>query len=141
MTLYYNAFKTEIYDNANNLKSTLNHEIGSDGHRGEKRTGNYRYIDHANIYLNETKSTDFSGTNENYKYSVAFGFAQRVFNAKVEGEIGSNEERSIIENFNSNTHGINIDYKSWNGEGSATISIGGKTYLEKDFKRLKEPEN
>lgn len=70
------------------------------------------------------------------------GFSQRVFNAKVNAEIGNNEETSIIENFNnSNPHGINIEYKSWNGKGSAKISVDDHIYPEQDFKRLKEPEH
>ena len=142
MTFYYSAFKKKFYDNANNLNSTLNHEISNDGHRGEKVAGNYTYLQHAAVYLNETKSSDFSGTTEDYKASTAFGFAERIFNAKLNGEIGNNQEESIINDFNnSNSHGINIDYKSLNGDGSATISVNGKNYSEKQFERIKEPEN
>jgi hypothetical protein len=80
--------KKGAYDNLYNLRNTLEHEADpNSGHKGEKILREYRFMDHVKIYFSQAKTNDYNKSDDYNKYAIAYGYANRVINAKENGEI------------------------------------------------------
>lgn len=141
LKIWGSAFASGTFDNVHDFKSILGHEI-LHWKDPKSDTREYQYIDHANTYLKQSQDDDFKNTSKKLKYSVAFGYAKRVFNSHLNGEISRDDEFKKINDFNTIHSGqINIEYKSLNGNGSVIITIQGETYIEQTLTRLTSPHD
>ena len=87
------------------LRNTLDHEAGSGGHKNENSNGKYTYLGHAKVYLSQAKTSDYGNSTEGNQNSVAFGFAQRLWNAYKKDEITWQGMDPYISDFNNNNKG------------------------------------
>ncbi|WP_343665147.1 RHS repeat-associated core domain-containing protein [Chryseobacterium mucoviscidosis] len=135
------------YNNAYNIRSTLNHEGGKLGHKNENIPNNeYTFVDHATVYLNEAKNPDFSKTTQAYRYGTAASFAQRVLNAaQKESSYGKDPMNMINEYNDKNSGGVTIT--AYNGGNNLptnttiTVSVGNDTYPTKSYEDIKNPHD
>jgi len=105
-TVFYNSKQLAKggYDNLYDLKNTLDHEAGKDGHKNENVTP-YTFLAHAKVYLGQSKTSDYGNSTERNQNSVAFGFTQRLWNAYKEDEISWDGMNPYIDDFNKNNKG------------------------------------
>jgi hypothetical protein len=133
-----------IYDNASNIKSTLNHEGGMLGHKNEKYDGDYTFKQHSTIYLNEALNPDFINTTDGYKASQAESFTQRVLNAEVkESNYGSNH-LNMINEYNKNKAGvyISVDTGGPNVKGAIfNVYVNGNEYSTQKYQNIESPHD
>nr|WP_315035481.1 RHS repeat-associated core domain-containing protein [uncultured Chryseobacterium sp.] len=135
------------YDNAYNIKSTLNHEGGKLGHKNENiNPDDYTFVDHATVYLNEAKNPDFGKATEKYRVGQATSFGQRVLNAaQKESSYGNDPMNMINEYNNGNTGSVTITpYSGGNGlptSTTITVSAGNNTYPTKPYEDIKHPQD
>ncbi|MGG7469256.1 DUF6443 domain-containing protein [Chryseobacterium arthrosphaerae] len=135
------------YDNAYNIKSTLNHEGGKLGHKNENiNPDDYTFVDHATVYLNEAKNPDFGKATEKYRVGHATSFGQRVLNAaQKESSYGNDPMNMINEYNNGNTGSVTItSYSGGNGlptSTTITVSVGNNTYPTKSYEDIKHPQD
>ncbi|MEO8238634.1 MAG: hypothetical protein ABI576_11040 [Flavobacterium sp.] len=90
LTVRKSSFEKVFFDNVNNLKSTLDHEIGHFKEPISLRS-NYQFKDHFAIYLLQASSPDFKNTTEDIKISNANEYMNRVLNAATAHEVGMND--------------------------------------------------
>ncbi|WP_407847356.1 RHS repeat-associated core domain-containing protein [Chryseobacterium sp. KCF3-3] len=142
-----NQLENGLYDNAYNIRSSLNHEAGTLGHKNENIPADkYKFVDHATIYLNEAKNPDFGKTTEKYRYGQAASFGQRVLNAaEKEASYGNNPMNMINEYNNGNTGSVTIiPYSGGNQmptNTTITVQIGNNTYKAKSYEDIKNPQD
>ncbi|SKC02918.1 RHS repeat-associated core domain-containing protein [Chryseobacterium balustinum] len=137
------------YDNAYNIRYTLNHEGGKLGHKNENiNPDDYTFVDHAKVYLNEARNPDFGKTTQGYRYGQAASFGQRVLNAaEKESSYGNNPMNMINEYNNStgNTGGVTITtYNGGNNLPTSTIitvTVGNSTYPSKPYENIKHSQD
>ncbi|MDP9961965.1 DUF6443 domain-containing protein [Chryseobacterium lathyri] len=135
------------YDNAYNIKSTLNHEGGKLGHKNENiNPDDYTFVNHATVYLNEAKNPDFGKATEKYRVGQATSFGQRVLNAaQKESSYGNDPMNMINEYNNGNTGSVTITpYSGGNGlptSTTITVSAGNNTYPTKPYEDIKHPQD
>ncbi|MDQ8142913.1 RHS repeat-associated core domain-containing protein [Chryseobacterium sp. CFS15] len=137
------------YNNAYNIRSTLNHEGGKFGHKNESKKGDYSFELHSKVYLNEARHPDFGKTTQAYRYGQAASFSQRVLNAaEKESSYGTNHMNMINDYNNSstgNTGGVTIT--AYNGGNNLptsttiTVSVGNSTYPAKPYEDIKNPRD
>src|SRR5690606_31552909 len=86
-----NKIREGVYNNYYDLQSALEHEGSLTlGHKGENIPSElYKYKDHAQIYFNQATTDIFSKSTDDNKYSVAAGYATRVYNAYINNEEGA----------------------------------------------------
>jgi len=141
------ALSNGTYDNAYNIRSTLNHEGGKLGHKNENIPRNqYTFVDHANVYLNEARHPDFGKATGGYRSGQAQSFGQRVLNAAAkEASYGTNHMNMINEYNSGNTGSVTIT--AYNGGNnlpqntSITIQIGNDTYPTRSYEDIKSPND
>jgi Metallopeptidase toxin 2 len=116
------SFSNKIFDdNLYDFRCVLAHEIA---HSRDPKTGtkDYKFIDHADIYLQEAKDPDFKNASLSYKINNANQYMLRVFNAQRVWELGSNFDRlyMAIDNYNDsvkgNSGGVTIGYPSFTND-------------------------
>ncbi|MEC3875555.1 RHS repeat-associated core domain-containing protein [Chryseobacterium salviniae] len=110
-TVYFNIKQLQkgSYNDLYNLRNTLDHEAGANGHKSENLNGKYTFLDHAKVYLGQAKTSDYGNSTEGNQNSVAFGFAQRLWNAYKKDEISWQGMDPYINDFNKNNkEGVNI---------------------------------
>jgi RHS repeat-associated protein len=135
------------YDNAYNIRSTLNHEGGKLGHKNENIPNDkYTYKAHATVYLNEAKHPDFGKTTEAYRYGQAASFSLRVLNAAQKESSYGNNPMNMIDEYNSkNTGSVTISaYSGGNGLPTSTLTtvqVGNNTYPAKEYEDIKNPQD
>ncbi len=135
------------YDNAYNVRSTLNHEGGKLGHKNENIPSNrYTFVDHATVYLNEAKHPDFGKTTQGYRYRQAASFGQRVLNAAEKEASYGTDRMNMINQYNEgNTGGVSITpYSGGNNlptSTTITVSVGNSTYPSKPYEDIKHPQD
>ena len=134
------------YNNAYNIRSTLNHEGGQLGHKNENYKGDYTFELHSKIYLNEASNSDFGKATESFRVRQAQSFGQHVLNAAQKGSsYGSDPMNMINEYNNGNTGGVNIT--TYNGGNNLptsttiTVSVGNNTYPTKSYEDIKNPRD
>ncbi|PQA96786.1 hypothetical protein B0A69_01575 [Chryseobacterium shigense] len=141
------ALSDGTYDNAYNIKSTLNHEGGKLGHKNENIPANrYTFVDHATVYLNEAKNPDFGKTTQGYRYGQAASFGQRVLNAaEKEASYGADRMNMINEYNEGNTGSVTITpYNGGNNlptSTTITVSVGNSTYPSNPYEDIKHPQD
>lgn len=142
-----NTFESGIFDNVNNLKSAIDHEIGHWKESNAVRS-NYKFKDHAAIYLLQASSPDFEHTTEQIKISNANQYMNRVLNASKANEVGMNDDGIIqaINTYNTgNTGGVTISNATYSGSlagFSFTTRINGVVFYNNfSFKVLTNPED
>jgi len=127
------AFASGKFDNVNDFKSTINHEVL---HWKDPRNdaADYNFMDHANIYLGEASDPEFTKTSLSYKINNANQYMKRVLNASRSGEVGMNNDGIIaaINRYNvNNKGGVLISNPFYSGSLSGftfTTSINGTIY-------------
>ncbi len=135
------------YNNAYNIRSTLNHEGGKLGHKNENiNPDDYTFVDHAKVYLNEAKNPDFGKTTQGYRYGQAASFGQRILNAAEKESNYSNNPMNMINDYNAgNTGGVTITpYSGGNNLPTGTIitvTVGNNTYPSKPYENIKYPQD
>lgn len=97
-------------DNLYNLRNVIDHEAGKKGHKSENiPADDYKFLDHAKVYLEQSKTSDYGKSTDRNQYAVAFGFAQRLWNAYKKDEISWEGMDPYLEDFNkNNTGGVQI---------------------------------
>jgi len=140
------SLKGGEYDNAYNVRSTLNHEGGKFGHKNENFTGRYTFEMHSKVYLNEAKDPDFAKVPDNSKAGQAASFGQHVLNAaEKESSYGNNPMDMINEYNEKNTGGVYINvYNPGNNLPTSTkltVQIGNKIYPTNSYEDIKQPED
>lgn len=93
-------------NNSYDIRSILDHEAG--GHKNENIKGEYTFLDHAKVYLEQTKNSDYGNSTNGNQNSVAFGFMQRLWNAYYNKEISWQGMDPYINDFNSNSAGVKV---------------------------------
>lgn len=109
-SVFFNSNQLEIgnYNNFYNIRSTLDHEAGAKGHKNETVIP-YTFLAHAQVYLEQGKSSDYGKSTENNQNAVAFGFMERLWNAYKEKEISWEGMDPYIDDFNKNNKGgVNV---------------------------------
>ncbi|WET50669.1 DUF6443 domain-containing protein [Chryseobacterium indologenes] len=134
------------YDNAYNIRSTLNHEGGSLGHKNEKFTGQYTFEMHSKVYLNEARNPDFGKATEGYRYGQAASFGKHVLNAtEKESSYGTNHMNMINEYNSGNTGSVTITaYSGGNNlptSTTLTVQVGNNNYPTKPYEDIKHPQD
>ena len=121
-----NEIKRGVYDDFHTLGSVIGHEADLEyGHKGENIPQNkYTYLNHANVYLGQSLEADFKNTSESNQYTVAVGFATRVF-ATTQKEQGLNVD-DLIAQFNKNNGTVKIEGINTN-TGNASIILNGQS--------------
>jgi len=98
------------------------------------------------VYFEQGRTSVFAKLDDNGKYTVASAFAERIWNAFVNGEIKSEQIETYIKAFNTkNTGGVTINAGLIpNGDNVSgmkyNISVGGKQSLNEQAKILKNPQ-
>ena len=133
-----NQLQHGVYDNDHDLGSTLDHE---EGHKNENIPQNkYTFVNHANVYLEQSKASDFSNTSKNNKYSVATGFVVRTYNAYLNKEISFDDLKSNVVNFNKFNTKNGVQIKSEFDGNGVDIQVGKKSYRV-SLVHLKNPQD
>ncbi|GAE65908.1 RHS repeat-associated core domain-containing protein [Chryseobacterium indologenes] len=145
-TVYYNIkhLQKGSYDNLYNLRNTLDHEAGAGGHKNENPNGKYTYLDHAKVYLGQAKTSDYGNSTENNQNSVAFGFAQRLWNAYKRDEVTWQGMDPYISDFNNNNKGgVSIStIGGYEGEPmEVVIQNGTKQFKQQPVELMKNPND
>jgi len=106
LTVRKSTFEKKNFDNVNNLKSILDHEIGHFKEPISLRS-NYQFKDHFAIYLLQASSPDFKNTTDEIKISNSNEYINRVLNSSKASEVGMNNDGIIlaITNYNTNNTG------------------------------------
>lgn len=135
------------YNNAYNIRSTLNHEGGKLGHKNESFTGQYTFEMHSKVYLNEAKNPDFGKTTEGYRVGQANSFGQHVLNAaEKESSYGTNHINMINE-YNSNSGNTGNVFINLNSSGNGpkgtviTTTVGNNIYPSKPYEDIRDPRD
>jgi len=141
------ALSKGTYDNAYNIRSTLNHEGGALGHKNENIPANkYTFVDHATVYLNEAKNPDFGKTTQGYRNGQAASFGQRVLNAAEKEASYGTDRMNMINEYNKGNTG-NVTITTYNGGNNLptsttiTVSVGSSTYPSKPYENIKYPQD
>ncbi|WP_446661265.1 hypothetical protein [Chryseobacterium taihuense] len=141
------ALDSEIYDNAYNIRSTLNHEGGKLGHKNENIPDDkYTFKAHATVYLNEAKHPDFGKATESYRAGQAASFGQRVLNAAQKESSYGNDPMNMINEYNEGNTG-SVTIKPYSGGNNLptstvlTVSVGNGTYPTKPYEDIKDPRD
>ncbi len=135
------------YDNAYNIRSTLNHKGGPLGHKNENISpDDYTFVDHSKVYLNEAKNPDFGKTTEKYRAGQAGSFGRHVLNAvQKESSYGTDHMNMINEYNNENTGSVTITpYNGGNGlptSTTITVQVRNNTYPTKPYEDIKYPQD
>ena len=144
--IFFNAkaLSEGTYDNAYNIRSTLNHE---GGHKNENiNPDDYTFGDHAKVYLNEAKHPDFSKTTESYRAGQAASFGQRVLNAAEKETNYNNNPMNMINEYNTGNTG-SVTIKPYSGGNNLpksttiTVTVGNNTYPSKPYEDIKHPQD
>ena len=98
LTVRKSSFEEGFFDNVNNLKSALDHEIGH-FHEPTSVRANYQFKDHFAIYLLQASSPDFKHTTDELKINNSNQYINRVLNSSQAHEVGMNND-GIIEAIN-----------------------------------------
>lgn len=126
------AFTQGKFDNVNDFKSTINHEVL---HWKDPKTGdnNYQFKDHANIYLLEASDPDFKNSSDWHKINNANQYMIRIFNSSRVNEVGMNNEGIVAamkKYSDENTGGVKIYNILFSNAGISslrfTTSINGQ---------------
>jgi len=126
------------YDDYHNLGSTIDHE---EGHKKENiAQKDYTFVNHANVYLGQSQTSDFSNTSDDNKYSVATGFVVRTYNAYLNEEISFDGLKSNIANFNKLNSKNGVQIKSEFDGNGVNVQVGKNTYGV-ELKHLKNPQD
>jgi hypothetical protein len=139
--------KKGTYNNAYNIRSTLNHEGGKLGHKNENIPADkYKFVDHATVYLNEARNPDFGKTTESYRAGQVASFGQRVLNAtEKEASYGTDRMNMINEYNEGNTGSVTITpYNGGNNlptSTTITVSVGNSTYPSNPYEDIKHPQD
>lgn len=129
---------TKYVDRPVNL--TLDHEAGPKGHKYEKVIGDYTFSAHADIYYNQATSSDYSKASSGMQYTVAFGYAEHLWNAYDNAEISSETVNSKINLFNkNNSAGVTITPEWLMGSNKLNVQINN--YEPKKAERLAKPQD
>jgi len=127
-------------DNYYDIRSTLDHEAGPKGHKYEKVIGDYTFSAHADIYYNQATSSDYSKASSGMQYTVAFGYAEHLWNAYDNAEISSETVNSKINLFNkNNSAGVTITPDWLMGSNKLNVQINN--YEPKKAERLAKPQD
>ncbi|SEW49642.1 RHS repeat-associated core domain-containing protein [Chryseobacterium wanjuense] len=132
------------YNNLYDLRNTLDHEAGKDGHKNENKNGEYTFLAHAKVYLGQSKTSDYENSTEANQYSVAFGFAQRLWNAYKKDEISWEGMDPYLEDFNrNNTGGVQIStIGGYEGDPmEVVIKNDTKQSIAKPVKKMTNPHD
>nr|WP_312994885.1 hypothetical protein [Chryseobacterium flavum] len=131
------------YDNAYNIRSTLNHEGGKFGHKNESFKGDYTFELHAKVYLNEAMNPDFGKTTERYRAGQAAAFGLRVLNAvDKESRYGTNLINMIDTYNEKNTGGVHINlYSGGSTLPTITPQVGDTYYKSVPYEDIKQPQD
>jgi|GEM_PF-1618436 len=139
------ALNAGTYDNAYNIRSTLNHEGGSFGHKNENIPSNrYTFIDHSKVYLNEALHSDFNRTTGNYKAGQARAFVNHVLNADVkESRYGTNYT-DMLNLYNQNRAGVRVNVNTGGGLTTGAnigITVNGTNYKTTKYEDISNPHD
>lgn len=144
LTVRATAFSEGRFDNVNDFKSIIKHEVL---HWQDPKTGdrNYKFKDHANIYLLQASEPDFKNTSESLKISNSNQYMIRIFNSSRVGEVGMNNDGIVaaMQKYNDeNTGGVkmyNIIFSAAGIPGIRfTTSINGQ--IKDNYYEYKELE-
>ncbi len=114
------------YDDYHDLGSSIDHE---EGHKKENiAQKDYTFVNHANVYLGQSQTSDFINTSDHNKYSVATGFVVRTYNAYLNEEISFDGLKSNIANFNKLNSKNGVQIKSEFDGNGVNVQVGKNTY-------------
>lgn len=116
LTVRKSTFEKGFFDNVNNLKSALDHEIGH-FHEPTPVRENYKFKDHFAIYLLQASSPDFKHTTDEIKINNSNGYINRVLNSAAAHEVGMNDA------------GILTAINKYNAENTGGVVISNAYYL------------
>ena len=141
------SLREGIYDDAYNIRSTLNHEGGKFGHKNENiNSDDYTFVDHSKVYLREAMHPDFGKTTESYRAGQAQSFSQHVLNAADKESSYGKNHMNMIDTYNSkNTGGVYIN--TYNGGNSLpqsttiTPEVNGNFYPTQTYEDIKNPQD
>ncbi|MDF2932638.1 MAG: sugar-binding protein [Chryseobacterium sp.] len=144
-SVYYNIKQLEkgSYNDLYDLRNTLDHEAGKSGHKFEN-VKPYTFLAHAKVYLGQAKTSDYGNSTERNQNSVAFGFAQRLWNAYKEDEISWQGMDPYIADFNNNNKGgVYIStIGGYEGEPmQVAIQNGEQSYETKTVEKMTNPHD
>lgn len=110
LTVRATAFSEGRFDNVNDFKSIIKHEVL---HWLDPKTGddNYKFKDHATIYLLQASDPDFKNTSDWHKINNANQYMIRIFNSSRVHEAGMNNNGIVaaMQKYNDeNTGGVKI---------------------------------
>lgn len=142
LTVRKSAFEIGLFDNVNNLKSAIDHEIGHFNEPADV-VANYQFKDHFAIYLLQASLPDFKNTTEGIKISNANEYMNRVLNAATAHEVGMNDAGILqaVTNYNTKNKGgiviSNVFYAgSYAGLSFKTTINGVEKYNGFSYKLL-----
>ncbi|WP_346985806.1 DUF6443 domain-containing protein [Chryseobacterium sp. POE27] len=141
------SLREGVYDDAYNIRSTLNHEGGKFGHKNENiNSDDYTFVDHSKVYLREAMHPDFGKTTESYRAGQAQSFSQHVLNAADKESSYGKNHMNMIDTYNSkNTGGVYIN--TYNGGNSLpqsttiTPEVNGNFYPTQTYEDIKNPQD
>ena len=142
-SVFYNSKQLAkgSYDNLYDLRNTLDHEAGKDGHKSEPKGITYTYLAHAKVYLGQSKTSDHVNSTEGNQNSVAFGFAERLWNAYKNKEISWDGMNPYLDDFNKNKGGVTIS--TIGGYEGDPMEVGiqndNQQFAPKAVEKLKNP--
>ena len=153
-TAYYSSKGNSVYfagkvlsakkgnlDNYYDIRSTLDHEAGPKGHKYENIPAlDYKFSDHADIYYSQATSSDYSRASSGMQYTVAFGYAEHLWNAYDNAEISPETVNSRIDSFNKNNSGGVTITPEWLS-GSNKLNVQINNYEPKKAERLSKPQD
>lgn len=116
------------------------HEAGQKGRKNEN-INPYTYLAHAQVYLNQSKTSDYGNSTDCIQNSVAFGFMQRLWNAYNKDEIIWGGMNPYIHDFNNNnTGGVTIStIGGYDGPMDVVIKNGNSQSIPEPVKIMTNP--
>lgn len=141
--IFFNSIKLDngTFNNAYNIRSVLDHEGGSLGHKNEKITGAYTFEKHSEVYLYQAINSDFGRTSMDFRFGQAGSFVNHVLNANNKEASYGKDFNNLLERFNNeNSGGVNVSVSTAGNGATITTTIGNITRTS-NYEDLKNPEN
>lgn len=101
----------------------------------------YRFLDHAQVYFNQTQVSDFNETSDGNKFSTAVGYATRIYNAALKGEISTTRAQELINNFNEKNKNNGVSISRFNSNNGRVTVITNTLSDSRDMETLKKPQD
>lgn len=145
------SIKEGRLDSFYDLMSVIQHEADPKfGHKGEKmnkdkdRKIGYTFLEHAEVYLQQSSTGVFSKTTEDFRVSNAIEYGLRIWNAYKNDELNAQEMEEKFKLYTLKNLGkIKLDFDYYQGSGNIDIkvSVNGVDREPVRAKIIDNPEN